>query len=776
MRLNRLRELTSSELRWRVGSAWRTATEGVAAIAPPRWNRRRLRNALASGVLTEDLRKLIDAERWIDVHRLLTQRIVNRAARYVLDPRAIATLRETALARWPDATRDATERAERMLDGRYDVFGYRGLTFRNLDHSIDWHFDPVHRRRAPEAFWARVPYLDSRVGDHKVIWELNRHQHWMRLGRAFLLTGEEKYREAILTELGSWLRSNPPLVGINWASMLEVGLRCMSWTWVLHCLIGGERSETRGQEDTETWLVDILVGLNRQLTHVERHLSYYFSPNTHLTGEALALYVVGTALPEFADSTRWADTGRRILVAEIDRQILPDGGHVERSTHYQRYTLDFYLLACLTARVVDDEESARLFGDAALRLAEFTRTIADDTGRLPLIGDDDGGMLWPLTGRRCNDVRDSLSLAAALFDRPDLAPWGLMEEALWVGGPALCSEAPEDSLYKASAGGAFRRPETKLLESRLLGETGYFVARNRRGDHAVIDVGRHGYMNGGHAHADALAITLSVAGRPVLIDTGTATYTVDPALRDRMRATVSHNTVTLDGRSQSIPAGPFHWQTQAHAQVHGWFRDAAFDWIEASHDGYESVRHRRTLMRTSDDGWLIADEILNNKGHEGHKGHKGHKERVGRYKAATSWHFDPNWDVEAIAPGTLHLTHTDGTTLWLLHDPGGLELLRGDERTGLGWCAPVYGTLIPTWSARMTYDAVTPFTILTWIGSSVSTPLLTRLQQHEVEPESIGVRLEHDRCSVFVLRPGTGTPPTLINPSLSGKELPLVHS
>ena len=48
------------------------------------------------------------------------------------------------------------------------------------------------------------------------------------------------------------------------------------------------------------WLIDMLIALDRQLAHVAANLSYFFSPNTHLTGEALALYVVGTALPELA--------------------------------------------------------------------------------------------------------------------------------------------------------------------------------------------------------------------------------------------------------------------------------------------------------------------------------------------------------------------------------------------------------------------------------------------------------------------------------------------
>ena len=63
------------------------------------------------------------------------------------------------------------------------------------------------------------------------------------------------------------------------------------------------------------WLVDLLLALDRQLTHIEQNLSHYFSPNTHLLGEALALYVAGRVAAELAASERRAATGRRILVA-----------------------------------------------------------------------------------------------------------------------------------------------------------------------------------------------------------------------------------------------------------------------------------------------------------------------------------------------------------------------------------------------------------------------------------------------------------------------------
>src|SRR5207244_12217434 len=136
-------------------------------------------------------------------------------------------------------------------------------------------------------------------------------------------------------QLQSWLQANPPRLGVNWASMLELGFRTMSWTWALHFLLA-EPEATSTQPAARSpqpvpWLVDMLVGLDRQLSHIEQNLSYYFSPNTHLTGEALALYVVGVALPELAASERRVDLGRRIALRASARPICAAAGDVARA-------------------------------------------------------------------------------------------------------------------------------------------------------------------------------------------------------------------------------------------------------------------------------------------------------------------------------------------------------------------------------------------------------------------------------------------------------------
>ena len=755
MRLDRLRRMSRDELRWRSSVAIRTARgRATALIHTSRWNRGDLSHALAPDLLAAGLDAQITGRQWPAVHDAIEARIRSRPARFVLDPATLTERRALVAARWPAAEADARARADRILAGHMDILGYRGLRFAGADGAIDWHFDPVHDRRAPRRFYADVPYLDPAVGDHKIIWEINRHQHWLALGRAAWLTGDPRCARAITADLQSWLAANPPLIGINWASMLEIGFRSISWTWALHCLLGRVRFAEPAPQSTSTtlqststtrvgsggepadatspWLVDMFVGLHHQLTHVERNLSYYFSPNTHLTGEALALYVVGTALPELAANARWVATGRRILLDEIDRQIDADGGHAERSTHYQRYTLDFYLLALLTARLARDHAAAARFEDAARRLAEFTQAIAGDDGRLPLIGDDDGGMLWPLAGRSCNDVRDSLSLAAVILGKPALAPWGVMEEALWIAGPEEIGRqvsGPHDT-------------PVEPLASRAFAGTGYFVSRDGKGGHAVFDAGPHGYMNGGHAHADALSLTVALEGRPLLIDPGTYTYTCDPARRDRLRSSMSHNTMTINGRSQSTPAGPFQWRTRVDGRMHEWRNNPAFDWIEASHDGYAPLQHRRTVMRVGG-GWLVADEILGS----------------GAHTAAAHWHFDPAWTVIR-EPGRLRGTHEDGSVAWVAHDAGEATVGRGDEATGLGWYAPVYGVLVPTWAARIEVAGNAPVTLITWIGSDrdIEAPLVQRaITECDGATPAIAAQITGTASrSVFLLRPGGG--------------------
>jgi hypothetical protein len=731
-RLSRLHRTSPEEIAWRLAGAARLRRDRLLTrLRRPRWDRAALLDALAPAVIDPVLRTHLSRGDWRAAQRSLSRALRARPRTFVLDPAGASTLRQQILTRWPDAASDASERADRVMGGSYDLLGYRGLSFAGEDGRVDWHRDPVHQRRAPHVFWADVPFLDgAQVGDHKVTWEINRHQHWLALGRALWLTRDRRYAWAIVTQLDAWMEANPPLMGINWASALELGFRSLSWLWALHFLMADTEEGASGPSQSP-WLLDLLLGLDRQIRHVEQNLSYYFSPNTHLTGEALALYAVGLSVPELGGSRRWVETGRRILLGEINRQIGGDGGHAERSLHYHHYTLDFYLLALLLAERSQDTEAITRFTDAVTRLAEFARTIADDHGRVPLIGDDDGGKLWPIAGRACDDLRDSLAVAAVVLARPDLARWGAPEEVFWIAGRTAIEQEPFVEAH---------RREAAPPQSATLPDTGYVVARDGAGGHLVFDVGAHGYLNGGHAHADALSVSLGINGQPFLVDPGTATYTVDPPLRDRMRHTANHNTLTLDGRSSSIPDGPFHWRSKADASLSVSRHNPAFDWAEASHDGYAGHRHRRTILRAPAGGWLIVDEVLGR----------------GTPSADLHWHFDPSWVVSREDATRLRATHADGATAWIVHDADDSTVRHGDESSGDGWFAPVYGTLVPTWSARVSRFGAAPFAIATWIAATPSAPSLMRLApDYDPGGRAVAIRVLHqDTVWTTVLRPG----------------------
>lgn len=683
--IRRIARTSPAEIRFRSVELAHTARERLNfAAGRERWDRSRLLSRLHGGsaALRRAARGLETGD-WLLADAAIREHFVARPCRFVLAPDDRSGVPRAIGDRFPDAHRAAAARAEDLLRGRYDLLGYRGLSFETSAGEVDWHLDPVHQRRAPRGFWSRVPYLDPAVGDHKIIWELNRHQHWLTLGRAAWLTGDDRYARRFTRELGSWLRANPPLAGINWSSMLELAFRSISWIWALHLFASFP------DDSGEPAFVDLLLGLDRQLEHVAHHLSTYFSPNTHLLGEGLALYVAGRSLPELKAAARWDAVGRAILLREASAQVHPDGGHAELSTHYHRYALDFYLLALVLARRTSDP-AADAFADAALRLATFCRRVADDRGRLPTIGDDDGGLLFPMCGRAPWDAADSLGVAAALLERSDLTVGEPTEEAIWMLGAQAVSRP-----------GA---PRAGQPPSHLFPDTGYAVLRSSDAQ-AIVDVGRHGFMNGGHAHSDALALLLSVNGRPLLIDPGTSTYTMDAERRDRFRSTAMHNTAAIDGRAQSLPDGPFHWRTQACARVDFWRGGDAFDYIEASHDGYLPVVHRRAVLRAANGLWLVADHVLGQ----------------GRHRVDVHWHFSPDW---RLSPAENAVVHADGTAAALASTASESRDYCGDP-DGLGWCAPVYGQLQPAPTRRCSSTAHAPFSVVTAIATGASSKNLT---------------------------------------------------
>lgn len=502
------------------------------------------------------------------------------------------------VARLAPEARDRTlALAESILLGRFDLLGRRGLFFGDPP---DFRLDPRSGVRSPLVHWSLIDPTDAAaVGDCKLVWELGRQQFLVTLGIAYRSTGDERYAQAFARLVTAWLRTNPPGLGIHWASSLEVALRLVAWCWALVLF-------RKSPHLTPELFAEIFDGIGAHAAHVERYLSRHFSPNTHLTGEALGLFYAGVLFPEGRSAARWRARGQQILDEQVELQVLPDGVYFEQSTAYQRYTVEIYLhylmLAARNGRPVSPEVGERVQGMLDVLLA-----LRRPDGGMPAIGDADGGCLLPLVPREPDDLRGLFGTAAVFFGRADYA-WAaetLPAEALWFLGSAAAS---------AFTPGGTAPPRDS---SRAFPSGGYVVMRSswRRDAHQLIfDAGPLGCsVSGAHGHADLLSVQVCAFGEAYLVDPGTYTY-ADGPWRDHFRATRAHGTLRLDAQEQARPAGPFAWRQRPAARLCGFESTRDYELADARHDAYRSlpdpVVHRRRVAYVRSPGyWLIADEL-----------------------------------------------------------------------------------------------------------------------------------------------------------------------
>lgn len=445
-----------------------------------------------------------------------------------------------------------------------------GLTI-DTGPQIHWRRDYVRGIETGAAYFRRIPYLDpARSGDHKIVWELNRHQHLVLLAQSYLLSGDDASLAEVFAQIESWEDANPFQCGINWASALEVAFRALSWLWVYH-LVGAEMpAGLRGR---------FLESLFRHARHIENNLSFYFSPNTHLLGEAVALHALGRLLPEFRD------LGKQLVAEQMDKQVHQDGSHFEQSTYYHLYALDMFLFHAVL------EDVTPSYRAALERMAEYLHAILGRQRRLPFIGDDDGGRFFHPYGPRDRFGRATLATCSVFLHRPEwlAAPDDLPEQAAWWLGPHALNRS---AAWRSSS-------------SHFFADAGVAVMAD--GDrHIVIDAGPFGPWGSGHSHSDTLSIVVSAGDHDILIDPGTYTYVGEE--RNWFRGSIAHNTIRIDGADQAVPVGPFRWSDQPAVRVHAWESTAARDVLDAE-CAFRGFTHRRRVTFIKPDTIQITDEV-----------------------------------------------------------------------------------------------------------------------------------------------------------------------
>jgi hypothetical protein len=606
---------------------------------------------------------------------------VSNVARWAVPPRppADAVLDRTRL---PDpalvaASVTGTNYAEETVRLAEEILAHRiPLLDRVIDtgDSIDWRRDYTRGQSSPTRYFRFVPHLDvARVGDHKWVWELNRHQHLVLLAQAFHLTGREEFAAEVFRQLESWMDENPFKRGINWTSALEVALRALSWIWIDH-LLGARMNAVLYRR--------FLTVLLRHGSHLETNLSIYFSPNTHLLGEALALFALGVFYPRIPHAAGWRLRGSSMMIAQLDAQVREDGSHFEQSSYYHLYALDMFLFYYLLS------ERPAALRPKLERMAGYLDALAGPVRELPFLGDDDGGRLFHPYGPRDRFARATLGLSGVLLDRPEwtcCAAEDFAEIANWWIGP------------KRPAASSRAKPPS----SELFKQSG--IARLSAGDRQIImDAGPFGPGGAGHSHSDTLSLVARDGPEEILVDAGTFTYVGDPLWRNWFRGTSAHNTVSIDGLDQAEPVNAFRWIGPPEVSVQEWTSSPKRDYLDAL-CRYRGFTHRRRVLFRKPDLLFILDHM------EG---------PPGDHRVEQFWHTGGH--LGRLGPSCFQIGSR--ARLILATQQGEIEF---GENSGCGWRSRVYGSKQPAPYLCWRIHRALPVTAGALLDFSGSTNILT---------------------------------------------------
>lgn len=520
-----------------------------------------------------------------------------RSGDFCLTPGLADLTRTAAIVEelFPDAIACARSEAEAVLSHRIILYD----RVHDLGAHIDWHCDPYSGVRWPLEHFARTPLVITPGADVRVVWELNRLQHLVTLGRAYALTNDERFTEEFLVQLASWSEQNPPRFGPNWKVAMEVAIRAVNIITAFEMFRGSPKID----DDAIKLILKMLLAHGR---FIRANLEFsYRAASNHYLSDLIGLFVIGTAIPEFDESEGWVSYSTQRLLVELGRQVLEDGVDYEGTTGYHRLVLETFALFFTISRARGFNIPAHCW-DRIESMFDFVRHYLKPDGTAPTIGDSDDGRLIKFKTRAANDHSYLMSLGAMMFENGKFKASNLLdEEALWWFGK---------NGYETFS--ALVPGEEPL--SRGFSEAQIFIQLAATNDgplYAIIDCGDHGTGGrGSHAHSDALSIEVFAFHRTFLRDPGTFVYTASEEDRNLFRSTAYHNTVRIDGEeiSETRDGWPFVFAANVRPKVNLWESNPERDVLDAEHYAYKRlaapVTHRRIVTLDKREGcWTIED-------------------------------------------------------------------------------------------------------------------------------------------------------------------------
>ncbi|NPV84415.1 MAG: alginate lyase family protein [Anaerolineae bacterium] len=527
----------------------------------------------------------------------------------------------------------------------------------------------------PLKHWSVTPIETSQFQDIKDIWEPARFGWVFTLGRAYLLSKDEKYPQAFWKHFEVFQQSNPVNLGANWVSAQEVALRIIALAFAWEVFSGSVHTTPARRARLIQSIFDHAMRILPTLPYARAQ------NNNHLLSEAAGLFTAGIFLQTMPLAEKWHRQGWKIFCRSLQQQIALDGTYIQHSTNYHRMMLQLALWVLALAK----NQNLTYPKLVQERLAAATSWILNhfDTisGRVTNLGHNDGAYILPLAAGGISDYRPVVQAASRAFLGIDSLAKGKWDElSQWLGVATPSQQT--DSLF----------PKTEPAW-RLGNETCWASLRAVR-------------FHSRPAHADQLHVDLWWNGHNIARDAGTYRYTAAPPWNNSLAGSTVHNTLTVDRCDQMTRAGRFLWLDWAQAKIIHAERDS----VTAEHNGYRhlGIIHRRTLSRPNVADWCIQDELLPAAGKK-----DTHEFTLHWLLPDWSWKINEN-TLKLLAPCgeiTLEMVSSSPHNTIQIIRAGTVLYGKDDELPILGWYSPTYTHKLPALSVVYRVNDVAPLQI-----------------------------------------------------------------
>ena len=555
---------------------------------------------------------------------------------------------------------DLLKEADEIIAGRVRLFGGISLPLQLTFEEPLKHWTDYEAGKSPLPF---SKPNQSKFTDIKFLWEPGRFGWAFILGRAYYISGKEKYAEAFWKYFECFSDGNPAYLGPHWMNGQEVAIRLMAFVWAAQVFEGARASNI----DRRSRLIQSIA---IHAARIPPTLVYARSQNNnHLLLEAAALFTAGITL----NITKWSELGWSWLNRGLQHQISSYGEYIQHSSNYHRLMLQTVLWVDMILRAKSERWPAATY-EAVIRTSHWLFSMIDPTtGRAPNLGANDGALLLPLSVSPYNDFRPTVQAAARAFLRTGLTPGGWDEMSLWLGLSPSSRTADSDA----------------YLTDHLRAKNSWGYLRASRFKSRL-------------SHMDQLHFDLWWRGINIAQDPGTYLYNGAVPWNNPLVSTHVHNTVTVDGRDQMTRGGRF--------LTLDWFPAYSKNVLESDekilgrilsyHKGYHGlgIRHERVATVFTDERWEIKDNLVYT--------------RPGEHVFRLHWLLmDGDWELENLKLGygvrvkspygwvtlritpDLHLSSNDAQLI--IVRAGNLIYGKYEPLPFEGWFSPTYGQKIP---------------------------------------------------------------------------------